>query len=170
MACNDLRNRQFVLLAVGGLGLTGLGLGGAIAPVMPAAAQASSAIVQATSPKQAPSNLDQILTGLPRPQGSPRNLATMFGGNAYGQKMLNFQVKLKPEQAAQFYKTELTKKGYVERPINTQIAQWGINLVFDPPVTMSLRPTSPGKKVALVVQGTMLGPDTINLNVRFEEL
>jgi hypothetical protein len=170
MARNVLKNARSVLLVVGCVGSMGLGLGAAIAPVAPAGAQEAGAIASIATPKQAPSNLDQILTGLPRPQGSPRNLATMFGANAYGQKMLNFQVKLKPEQAAQFYKTELTKKGYVERPINTQIAQWGINLVFDPPVTMNLRPTSPSKKVALAVQGTMLGPDTININVRFEEL
>ncbi|TAD80148.1 MAG: hypothetical protein EA001_01440 [Oscillatoriales cyanobacterium] len=168
MARNELKNQRPGWQFISCLGVLGLGLGSVM--TVAAVAQETGAIVQATAPKQAPSNLDQILTGLPRPQGSPRNLATMFGANAYGQKMLNFQVKLKPEQAAQFYKTELTKKGYVERPINTQVAQWGINLVFDPPATMSLRPTSPAKKVALVVQGTMLGPDTININVRFEEL
>lgn len=119
---------------------------------------------------QQPSNIESILLSLPRPQGSPTKLATMFMANAYQQKGLNFQTKSLPQPAVDFYRQKLTALDYTERTINATIGDWGFSIVFDPPANITLPPKDPSKKVVLVIQGTMLAPDKINLNLRFEEI
>ncbi len=115
-------------------------------------------------------NSADILVKLPRPQGSPSNVGSMFMANAYGQQGLNFQTKGKPAPTVKFYQDALTKMGYAERTINTTQGDWGFSIVFDTPAGLALTPKDAGKAVVLVIQGTMLGPDTINLNLRFEEI
>ncbi|MBD2652351.1 hypothetical protein H6G45_02345 [Synechocystis sp. FACHB-383] len=115
-------------------------------------------------------NAADILVKLPRPQGSPNNVGSMFMANAYGQQGLNFQTKGKPAPTVKFYQDVLTKLGYEERTINATQGDWGFSIVFDTPAGLTLTPKDAEKSVVLVIQGTMLGPDTINLNLRFEEI
>ncbi|MBE9241818.1 hypothetical protein [Synechocystis salina] len=115
-------------------------------------------------------NAADILVKLPRPQGSPNNVGSMFMANAYGQQGLNFQTKDKPAPTVKFYQDALTKLGYEERTINATQGDWGFSIVFDTPAGLTLTPKDAEKSVVLVIQGTMLGPDTINLNLRFEEI
>jgi len=121
-------------------------------------------IVQTGSPTtgnliaQQPANIEKILLGLPRPKGSPTKLGTMFNANAYQQKGLNFQTGGLPQPTVDFYRQALSKLGYQERTINATIGDWGFSIVFD------------SKKAVLTIQGTKLGPNTININVRFEEI
>lgn len=114
--------------------------------------------------------VESVLLGLPRPSGAPSRLGTLFAANTYEQKSLNFEVKSKPQPAVDFYRKALGDRGYSERTVNTLIGNWGLNLVFDSPENASFTPKDASKKVVLVIQGTMLGPDTLNLNVRFEEI
>ncbi|MBD2553233.1 hypothetical protein H6G51_08080 [Limnothrix sp. FACHB-708] len=78
--------------------------------------------------------------------------------------------------------------GYTERTTNTTIGPWGFSIVFDPPASLGLKPSSTAPRntlevgdqvtvqgsgspsVVLVLQGTMLSPDTMNTNIRFEEI
>ncbi len=119
---------------------------------------------------QANGGVSDILLKLPRPQGSPEKLGTMFLANGYQQLGLNFQTQGKPSPTLGFYRQALSKLNYKERPINTVEGDWGFSVVFDTPSGLSLTAKNPEKTVVLVIQGTMLGPDTINLNLRFEEI
>ncbi|MGK7927389.1 MAG: hypothetical protein AB4290_19470 [Spirulina sp.] len=116
------------------------------------------------------SDVLSILKGLPQPNGIVGNISELFSANAYGQQSLNFQASLKPDDAVAFYQEKLAEKGYTEREINRATGAWGFNLVFDKPDSVNLAPTDSSKSVVLVLQGTMLGPDTININVRFDEI
>lgn len=114
--------------------------------------------------------VESVLMGLPRPSGAPTRLGTLFAANAYEQKSLNFQVKSKPQPAVDFYRKALGDRSYSERTVNATIGDWGFSVVFDSPENASFTPKDASKKVVLVIQGTMLGPDTLNLNIRFEEI
>lgn len=142
---------SFVLLSAGGL---------AVHSVLPPEA------VQA----QASPQVIGILQALPRPTGAPKTLPPLFSANAYQQQSLNFQVPIKPAAAVEFYQQALQAKGYQERTVNTVKGDWGFNLVFTPPTKLTLAAKTEGKTVVLVVQGTMLGPDSLNINARFEEV
>ena len=111
-----------------------------------------------------------LLLKLSRPPGSPSKVQTLFMANAYQQQGLNFQAKGLPAPTVEFYRSTLAKAGYQERPVNTTQGDWGFSMVFDPPATVTLAPKDTTKTVVLVIQGTMLGPETINLNLRFEEI
>jgi hypothetical protein len=122
--------------------------------------------VLANAPK--PTAVGNTLLGLPRPTGAPAKPALMFGANAYDQQMLNFQLSGKPDSVCGFYQQQLAAKGYRERKVNTVVGQWGCNLVFDPATPISAK--TAGKAVVLVIQTTALGPNSININARFEEI
>ncbi len=111
-----------------------------------------------------------ILRSLPTPGTVTGTISDLFNAGVYGQQARNFQATLQPEPAVAFYQEELAKLGYEEREINRVVGAWGFNLVFDTPDSLGLVPQEAAKQVVLVIQGTMLSPDTINLNVRFEEI
>ena len=67
-------------------------------------------------------------------------------------------------------RASLAKQGYSERKINTVVGPWGFNLVLDPPSGTKVDGTAEGKAAALVLQATAIGPNKLNLNVRFEGL
>lgn len=115
-------------------------------------------------------NVEKILLDLSRPKGSPTKLATMFTANAYQQKGLNFQVGAQSKAAVDFYRQSLTKQGYQEREINAVMGDWGFSMVFDLPEKVVLPPKDASKKAVLVIQGTVLSPTNLNLNLRFEEI
>jgi hypothetical protein len=129
-----------------------------------------------------------ILQQLPQPDSAPAETPALFMANAYGQQGLNFQAPTSPEAAVEFYRQALTELGYRERTVNATMGAWGFSIVFDPPASLGLSPTSnepipalqvgdsltvqesDGRSVVLVLQGTMLSPETLNTNIRFEEI
>ncbi|APB34720.1 hypothetical protein GlitD10_2386 [Gloeomargarita lithophora Alchichica-D10] len=129
-----------------------------------------AALVMASPMIVAQASAESLLNGMPRPKETSTAVSSLFAANAYQQKSINYQAKMKPETALKFFQSSLTSKGYVERPINTTSGQWGFSVVFDTPATVAMKSNTAGKKVVLVYQGTMLAPNTININARFEEI
>jgi hypothetical protein len=115
-------------------------------------------------------NLEDTLLKLPKPNEIQGKVTSIFSANAYRQKALNFQVKLTPEEAVKFYQEKLLSIDYQERTVNTTVGEWGFNLVFNIPPSLSLPPKDASKKVVLVIQGTQLSPTMLNINIRFEEI
>ncbi len=109
-----------------------------------------------------------LLKGLALPL--PRPAASLFAANAIGQTSLNTQLPGKPDELLAKVKASLAKQGYSERKINTVVGLWGFNLVLDPPAGTKVDGTADGKAAALVLQATAIGPNQLNLNVRFEGL
>jgi hypothetical protein len=109
-----------------------------------------------------------LLKGLALPL--PKPAASLFAANAIGQTSLNTQLPGNPEELFTKLKASLAQQGYSERKINTVVGAWGFNLVMDPPSGTTVDGTSEGKAAALVLQATAIGPNRINLNVRFEGL
>jgi hypothetical protein len=66
------------------------------------------------------------------------------------------------EEVMSFYREELGSVGAVERDILTVVSDNTFSMVFDG------WPEADG--LAVVVQGTSLGPDQFNVNVRIEEV
>jgi hypothetical protein len=87
------------------------------------------------------------------------NVQAVFSG-AGGS--INYETSLSPEEVADFYRETLTPDGAVEREILTQITDGILNLVFDNWAYSDGR--------AVVIQTVPLGPDTLNVNVRFEDI
>ncbi len=111
-----------------------------------------------------------ILRALPTPANLKGRIGDLAAANAYGGKAVNFQTGTLAEPAVAFYQKSLGELGYSEREINRVVGSWGFNLVFDPPKTLVIPAQARDKAVVLVLQGTMLGSDTLNINVRFEEI
>ncbi|MEM9541609.1 MAG: hypothetical protein AAGA60_19205 [Cyanobacteria bacterium P01_E01_bin.42] len=116
------------------------------------------------------SDVLSILKGLPQPSEITGSASELPTDNAYKKQSLNFQAALQPNAAVSFYQEQLTALGYTEREINRATGAWGFNLVFDTPDSVNLAPTNSDKTVVLVIQGTAIGPDSININLRFDEL
>jgi len=152
--------------------ITSVALLGLLLPLQPngVPVRTIEAIKQPIFLTQASGGVSDTLLKLPRPQGSPDQLSTMFLANAYQQQGLNFQTKGKPDATVEFYRQALEALNYEERTINTVQGDWGFSIVFDTPPGSEFAPQDPEKAVVLAIQGTMLGPDTINLNIRFEEI
>lgn len=107
-----------------------------------------------------------LLADLPKPvKGS---LSTLFLGNAVGQTGLNGQLSGTPEALLLKLKDALSKAGYSEQPIRTTVGAWGFSATWAPPAGITVDGTPAGKTAVLVTQATALGPNRLNLNVRFE--
>jgi len=100
---------------------------------------------------EAPSALLKAL-----PAAAKGSLATLFTANAIGQTGLNGQLKGTPQGLLDQLRASLSKAGYAEQPIRTTIGAWGFSATWAPPAGKS------------VTQATALGPDKLNLNIRFE--
>ncbi len=109
-----------------------------------------------------------LLKGLSLPL--PKPAASLFAANAIGQTSLNTQLPGNPDELLAKVKASLAKQGYSERKVNTVVGPWGFNLVLDPPAGTKVDGTADGKAAALVLQATAIGPNQLNLNVRFEGL
>lgn len=96
--------------------------------------------------------------------------ASLFAANAIGQTRLNTQLPGKPDDLLATVKASLAKQGCSERTVNTVVGPWGFNLVLDPPAGTKVDGTAEGKAAAPVLQATTIGPNQLNLNVRFEGL
>ena len=97
-------------------------------------------------------------------------LAPLFMANAIGQTGLNGQLNGTAETLFPIVKSALTKAGYSEQPIRTTIGPWGFSATWAPPIGVSVDGTASQKTAVLVTQATALGPERVNLNVRFEGL
>jgi hypothetical protein len=75
---------------------------------------------------------------------------------------VNYTTSMNAEEVAEFYRQALTPDGAVEREILTQITDGVLNLVFDGWTYANGR--------AVVIQTVPLGADTMNVNVRFEDI
>ncbi len=76
-----------------------------------------------------------------------------------GEGELSYQTSLSIEEAAEFYRAELTAQGLTERELVTLIDESVFSLVFD----------GSENGMAIVIQGVDLG-DTVNITIRFEEI
>ncbi|MEM8542499.1 MAG: hypothetical protein AAGF66_00715 [Cyanobacteria bacterium P01_H01_bin.119] len=112
------------------------------------------------------------LRSLPSPldQSSDQSPCEIFSANAYGQVAFNFQRLSSPESIAAFYQRQLPQQGYEAVALLQVVGDWGFSLVFELPPGDSLSPRSDEKRVVLVLQGVMLSPDQINVNLRYEEI
>ena len=97
-------------------------------------------------------------------------LAPLFMANAIGQTGLNGQLNGTAETLFPIVKSALTKAGYSEQPIRTTIGPWGFSATWAPPTGVSVDGTASQKTAVLVTQATALGPERVNLNVRFDGL
>ncbi|KGG32792.1 hypothetical protein [Prochlorococcus sp. MIT 0701] len=104
------------------------------------------------------------------PQEVRGKLASLFTANAIGQTGLNGQLNGTPATLFPIVKSALTKAGYSEQPIRTTIGPWGFSATWAPPSGVSVDGTASQKTAVLVTQATALGPERVNLNVRFEGL
>lgn len=112
---------------------------------------------------EAPSALLKAL-----PAAAKGSLATLFTANAIGQTGLNGQLKGTPQGLLDQLRASLSKAGYAEQPIRTTIGAWGFSATWAPPAGKSVDGTPQGQTAVLVTQATALGPDKLNLNIRFE--
>ncbi|MEM1426330.1 MAG: hypothetical protein AAGF75_07245, partial [Cyanobacteria bacterium P01_H01_bin.130] len=105
------------------------------------------------------------------------------------QQALNFQMTSNNSgDILDFYRESLAKENYTERTINTTTGAWGFSVVFIPPADFPLKPESStsepalqvgdsltvngsdSPQVMLVIQATQLSPNSVNINMRYEEL
>ncbi|MCX6080720.1 MAG: hypothetical protein NTW32_14415 [Chloroflexi bacterium] len=77
-----------------------------------------------------------------------------------GNGSVNFQTKTSLKEVIAFYRESFLKRDIKEREINTAITDATFSLVFDGHTS--------GK--AIVVQGVDLGNNTVNINIRFEDI
>ena len=107
-----------------------------------------------------------LLNALPKAVNGA--LTPLFTGNAIAQAGLNGQRKGTPSTVFAQVKQALIQAGYSEQPIRTTIGAWGFSATWAPPPGVTVDGTAAGKTAVLVTQGTGLGPELVNLNVRFE--
>ena len=108
----------------------------------------------------------RLLSSLPTE--ATAGLAPLFTANALGQAGLNGQIQGTPMSVFGALKQSLTKAGYQEQPIRTTQGSWGFSATWALPDGVQVDGAAPGKTAVLVTQATALGPDRVNLNIRFE--
>ena len=92
----------------------------------------------------------------------------MFMANAIGQTGLNGQRDTTPEKLLNQLRQSLEKAGYSEQPIRTTIGAWGFSATWATPDGGEIDGTSSGQEAVLVTQATEIGPQKVNLNIRFD--
>ncbi|MEM9771680.1 MAG: hypothetical protein AAF889_08815 [Cyanobacteria bacterium P01_D01_bin.73] len=122
-----------------------------------------------TASKATPKGVVEALQSLPHPAGTPNPIPTINSPNSYDQKALNFQIASNDSNSLlEFYRENLVKEGYTERTINTVSGDWGFSIVFLPPDGFALGADAP--QLSLVIQATVLSPESVNINVRYEKV
>jgi hypothetical protein len=76
--------------------------------------------------------------------------------------MTNYSSQLSAEEIMEYYRQVLGSEGATERELLTVLTDQTFSMVFDG------WPAAGGK--AVVIQGTPLGPDTMNVNIRLESV
>ena len=127
---------------------------------------AAAIALSALSPAAMAEPAAELLGALPK--AVKTGLSPLFSGNAIGQAGLNGQLQGTPDSVFSVVKQALVKAGYSEQPIRTTKAGWGFSATWAVPAGISVDATPSGKTAVLVTQATALGPDRVNLNIRFE--
>ena len=111
----------------------------------------------------------QLLQSLPPSLGS--NAELMFSANPLGQLALNSRHQNTTLEALLArIRADLTKAGYCEEPIRTNVTRGTFSATWAPPKGTVVDGTQQGKYAVLATQAVMLNPSVVNLNVSFREV
>ena len=111
----------------------------------------------------------QLLNSLPPSLGAKS--AIIFSANPLGQLAINSQHQNTTlEGLLAKIRADLTKAGYCEEPIRTNVTRGTFAATWAPPRGTIVDGTQPGKYAVLATQAVMLNPSVINLNVSFREV
>ncbi|KZR91869.1 hypothetical protein MITS9509_01790 [Synechococcus sp. MIT S9509] len=111
----------------------------------------------------------QLLKSLPPSLGS--NAEMMFSANPLGQLALNSRHQNTTLEALLArIRADLTKAGYCEEPIRTNVTRGTFSATWAPPKGTVVDGTQPGNYAVLSTQAVMLNPSVINLNVSFSDV
>ena len=111
----------------------------------------------------------QLLKSLPTSLGS--NAEPMFSANPLGQLALNSRHQNTTLEALLAkIRADLTKAGYCEEPIRTNVTRGTFSATWAPPKGTVVDGTQQGKYAVLATQAVMLDPSVVNLNVSFREV
>lgn len=86
--------------------------------------------------------------------------ADAANGYDLGNGMISFQTKMNIQETLEFYRAELSAKGYTEYEITTSVTDTTLNLVFDGHESGN----------SIVVQAVDLGDGTVNITIRLEKV
>ena len=127
------------------------------------------AVVQAGCIPASAEPVKQLLNSLPPSLGSGSEM--MFSANPLGQLAINSRHQNTTLEALLArIRTDLTKAGYCEEPIRTNITRGTFSATWAPPKGTVVDGTQQGKYAVLATQAVMLDPSVINLNVSFREV
>ena len=111
----------------------------------------------------------QLLQSLPPSLGS--NAELMFSANPLGQLALNSRHQNTTLEALLAkIRADLTKAGYCEETIRTNVTRGTFSATWAPPKGMVVDGIQQGKYAVLATQAVMLNPSVVNLNVSFREV
>ena len=105
------------------------------------------------------------------PQSLRENSQTIFSANTVGQLSLNRQYKnIGLDNLLSVIRDDLTKAGYCEEPIRTNVTRGTFSATWAPPKGTTVDGTSKGNYAVLATQAVMLDQSTINLNTSFSDV
>jgi hypothetical protein len=105
------------------------------------------------------------------PQSLRENSQTIFSANTVGQLSLNSQYKnIGLDNLLSVIRDDLTKAGYCEEPIRTNVTRGTFSATWAPPKGTTVDGTSKGNYAVLATQAVMLDQSTINLNTSFSDV
>ena len=105
------------------------------------------------------------------PQSLRENSQTNFSANTVGQLSLNSQYKnISLDNLLSVIRDDLTKAGYCEEPIRTNVTRGTFSATWAPPKGTTVDDTSKGNYAVLTTQAVMLDQSTINLNTSFRDV
>ena len=127
------------------------------------------AVVQAGFLPASAEPVKQLLNSLPPSLGSGSEM--MFSANPLGQLAINSRHQNTTLEALLArIRADLTKAGYCEEPIRTNVTRGTFSATWAPPKGTVVDGTQQGKYAVLATQAVMLNPSVINLNVSFREV
>ena len=105
------------------------------------------------------------------PKSLRENSQTIFSANTVGQLSLNSQYKkISLDNLLSTIRVDLTKVGYCEEPIRTNVTRGTFSATWAPPKGTTVDGTSKGNYAVLTTQAVMLDQSTINLNTSFRDV
>ena len=105
------------------------------------------------------------------PSSLQKNSQTIFSANTLGQLSLNSQYKKTTlDNLLSTIRADLTRAGYCEEPIRTNVTRGTFSATWAPPKGTIVDGTSKGKYAVLATQAVMLDQSTINLNTSFRDV
>ena len=105
------------------------------------------------------------------PKSLRENSQTIFSANTVGQLSLNSQYKKNSlDNLLSTIRVDLTKAGYCEEPIRTNVTRGTFSATWAPPKGTTVDGTSTGNYAVLTTQAVMLDQSTINLNTSFRDV